>query len=309
MKGWLVNTLRLFGSFFVLSLGSYGCSRSNAEPDGGLRVIEDAPANRDGGIGKDARIYDSGTLDASPRDYGVYDAGGCGCSYGFQQQCAEDEFCGAGFVDEPQCARTDPFGGAEEGGCTQDVAHDYRAGAGCNATCVSTLRGSPCSEIEQRSFVSEMINAWWLAIYAAATHKDAPSYVSMDEKLMYSAHDDWIRFRRCNFFIQRTVFAAAALCRDGFVVVPEIGALHVDTRWMFQRTDTKDSCQDSVKLCIQALAFGARFPDDNPTDIVDTIPALCPNGLPYGAPCKGPDAHRCLKARLASMIRALNPRP
>jgi hypothetical protein len=292
----------------LFSAWAVACSDEDPEPDGGVIPQADAVDDYDGGVIADARIPDAVIRDADPPDLGAPDVGGCGCSYGFQQQCAEDEFCGGGFdiAEGPRCVRAEPFGSVSDGACSMVATATGTAGAGCNAQCIPTSFGSPCSAIADRAAIAGAISSWGQAIYNASTMGPLPGPNAMSTQDINNATDSLLpAFPECGLFVQRTVIAAVALCRGEGSVIPETGGIHVPSTWKFRHFDEDDECLQSTGRCLVALRAGVSG-GVGAASAVDEIPASCPNGLPYAAPCQGPDAQRCLRARIESMIRALN---
>jgi hypothetical protein len=290
----------------LFSAWAIACSDEDPQPDGGVIPQADAVDDYDGGVIADARIPDAVIRDADPPDLGAPDVGGCGCSYGFQQQCAEDEFCGGGFdiAEGPRCIRAEPFGSVSEGACSMVATATGTAGAGCNAQCVPTSYGSPCGAVGLRSFLGGTISTWGDAIRNASMGP-LPGPNAMSSEDIDAAQLRATNFPECGVFVERTVIAAVALCRGEGSVIPDPGGIHVPSTWKFRHVDENDECQMATGRCLAALSAGVSG-GVGAAAAVDEIPLFCPNGLPYAAPCQGPDAQRCLRARIESMIRALN---
>lgn len=295
-----------WGLAMLMVAGALACSEDDPEPDGGVVSHADAVDDYDGGI-RDAIIRDRGVSDAEP-DAGAPDVGACGCSYGFQQQCAEDEFCGGYyyFPDRSMCVRAEPFGSVAEGGCSQIASSTVAPGAACNAQCVPTSHGSPCSDVEDRSLLADIVGAWGQAARNASTMGPLPGPNSMRPPDVGLARSLAASIPECGVFVERTVIAAVSLCRgEGSVVPPEPGQIVDPFAWKFRHIDEKDGCQLATALCVAALSAGVRG-GVGAASAVDEIPMSCTAGLPYADPCTGPDAQRCVRTRVESMIRALN---
>lgn len=287
------------------SIGVSACSESDANPDGGdASVAVDAVDDWDGGYdGGSSDARDARPRDADAADVGVPDLGACGCSYGFQQQCAEDETCGLGFSGGLTCTRAEPFGGSAFGGCSMTATATGTLGAACTAQCVSALEGSPCGGIGH-VVVENNIRDWLAAIAYATIDAPAPGPNKMRTEDIELAN---LRAPtpECGAFIKWTVFASVSLCRgEGAVVRPPQGSFSDIANWRFRHIDSDDDCQlAAASICGGILQSGPSF-GETAADSVDEIPPSCPV-LPYGAPCNGPDAQACLRNRLATMIRAL----
>jgi hypothetical protein len=289
---------------FFLGTCALACSDEDPQPDGGVMPQMDAIDDWDSGS-NDVIIRDAASRDADPPDLGAPDVGGCGCSYGFQQQCPEDEYCGGGFEGESRCVRAEPFGSAVEGGCSMVATATGAGGASCNAQCVPTSVASPCSSVGDRGILAGAISSWGNAIRYASTMRPGPGPHAMRSEDITNARDS-APTPECGVFAMRTVIAAVSLCRgEGAVIPPDPGSNNVPSAWKFRHFDESDACLDATGLCIGALSAGVGS-DVGAASAVDEIPMFCPNGLPYAAPCQGPDAQRCLRARMESMIRALN---
>lgn len=284
--------------------GAAACSEDDPEPDGGVISQADAVDDYDGGI-RDAIIRDRGIRDAEP-DAGAPDVGACGCSYGFQQQCAEDEFCGGYyyFPDRSMCVRAEPFGSVAEGGCSMIASSSVAAGAACNSQCVPTNHGSPCGAVANRGLVAATVRLWGDAVHSASMGP-LPGPNSMPPNDVSAARQSATNFPECGDLIERTVIAAIALCRgEGSVTPPESGRFNDTLSWKFRHVDPSDECQMATGRCLSALSIGVETGEGSIVN-VDAIPAACPE-LPYAYPCTGPDAQKCIRARITSMIRSLN---
>jgi hypothetical protein len=293
---------RLSGLVFLAALAG-GCSDEDPQPDGGVMPQMDAIDDWDSGS-NDVIIRDAIIRDADPPDLGAPDVGSCGCSYGFQQQCAEDEFCGGGFDGESRCVRAEPFGSAVEGGCSMVVTATGAPGASCNAQCVPTTVASPCSSVFDRGNLSSAISSWGNAIRYASTMAPLPGPNRMRSEDINNARDS-APTPECGLFAMKTVIAAVALCRgEGAVIPPDPGSNNLPSAWKFRHFDENDECLTSTGRCIAALSIGVEHGEEAAVR-VDDIPSFCPQ-LPYAAPCTGADAQRCLRARIESMIRSLN---
>jgi hypothetical protein len=309
----MASSSRFNCTLLALALSSIGafapaCSDGDSN-DGGVAgtdaadAEDAAQADADAG-GSDTRDARPGDVD--PPDLGAPDLGSCGCSYGFQQQCAEDETCGRGFSGEPMCTRAEPFGGTAFGGCSMTATATGTMGAACTAQCVSALEGSPCGAVVDRLLVGDAISAWWLAVISASRTAPGPGPNAMRAEDVSLAITSGTQFPECGEYIKWTVLAAISLCRgEGAVIPPPPPAFPAMLEWRFRHTESTDDCQITAESrCLNALEYGVEA-GEIAADAVNEIPQACPV-LPYGSPCQGADAQRCLRARIATMIRALN---
>lgn len=281
-------------SFLVLILSASTACSTDSQPDGGIE-LEDADSGDDwdGGVPRqrDATIPDEGVLDFGP----------CTCSYGFQQHCAENEVCVSGYTRPFTCERSEPFGD-----CSIISTATAAPGAACTAQCAPATRGSPCGALGRRDQVEAIVTAWDNAIESAiySTARPGPNAMLWDDYI--AARESHGEHRECGVFIQHTMYAAVALCAGDQTVAIPTGSHHIGFDWRFMPIEDDDRCrQTALGTCMRALIAGVNR-DPWAAEWVDNIPKSCPNGLPYGAPCTGPDAQECLRTRINSMIRALN---
>jgi hypothetical protein len=293
----------------ISSIGAFASACSDGDSnDGGVAGTDAADAEDAARADADAagsELRDARPGDVDPPDLGAPDLGSCGCSYGFQQQCAEDETCGRGFSGEPMCTRAEPFGGTAFGGCSMTATATGTMGAACTAQCVSALEGSPCGDVAARLSVADAISAWLQAIISASRTAPGPGPNAMraeDVSFAISIGPT----PECGEFIKWTVLAAMSLCRgEGAVIPPPAGAFHAMLEWKFRHIESADDCQRIAESrCTDALDYGVQA-GEIAADAVNDIPLSCPV-LPYGAPCQGADGQACLRNRIATMIRALN---
>jgi len=255
---------------------------------------------------RDGDDADGGMIDdadaAGSEDAGVaVEAGICGCSYGFHHECGSGEICANSYLEAPTCTRALPRGGAAAGACSA------ASGSGaCNAQCVtSALNASVCRDTEL-GIAPYVIDDWLLAINRAVESGAPGGWASVRAEDIPTTTGETIS-QECLDFLGWTVLGLVELCRGSDTVIHGTQWEQFEGRLFKVMSRPQDDCTlIAGNTCISALRDGVDFGGELAADQVDQIPGYCPNGLPYGPPCGGADAQACVKARVATIIRALH---
>jgi hypothetical protein len=283
-----------------LSAAASACSNGDGN-DAAVARDADGPEDADGGVIEDADASDG------PEDTGVApDAGACGCSYGFHQECAADEICSGARDEAPLCVRAEPRGGVAGGGCSGTSTNG--AAAPCNAQCVtSEPAASPC---EGMGDGIEVAIGNWLGAINTATYisGSATEWEPMRAEDIEVARGVVTLSRECIDFLGWTVLGTIELCRGADTVRHGEPWDRIENRLFKVMTRPEDDCQVIAgNLCVHALEDGVSSGTVT-ANRLDNVLDDCPNGLPYASPCDGPSGHECVKERLRTIIRALDRR-
>jgi hypothetical protein len=108
--------------------------------------------------------------------------------------------------------------------------------------------------------------------------------------------------RQCKDFLGWTVLGLIELCRGADVVRHGERWDEIENRLFKRLTRPDDDCLiNAGNMCVGAIEVGVRT-GTTAAGNIDVTPMTCPNGLPYAAPCNGPDALSCMRERLATII-------
>jgi hypothetical protein len=273
----------------------------------------------------DSNIHDGETgdvpsTDLDMHDAGPIDAGLCGCSYGFHQECAQGEVCQAAY-DQPAFASASmcvPSGPqpAPTGCNLTSSPYDDRNYAPCSAQCVSAQQGSPCGAVINRTAVGGDFILWYGAMADAADP-------SRDNGL--PANGDFTKARMegsdpsadCREFLGWTALGLYAFCAGDDAVIENRNGWSPIDGWAFKPIPTTTStstdptfCRSkAAQLCAVAIENGATSGGsmgEHAADIINMLPQHCGGSLPFSAPCNGADALACAHDHLVTIIRAIN---
>ncbi len=290
-----------------LSLTSLACN-------GGENGRADAGPS-DGGGAKDAATADA------EANTGVFDAGPCGCSYGFHHECPEDQICSASYLRRPfnaptSCEAMSPARHLDpQLACSVSVPSASTEQAPCNAQCSDQI-ASPCGGVTPHINVGFNFSAWFRAMESAADPANNHGAATNADFTLAMADPDVPD--DCREFLSWTALGLYALC-VGDDAIENDGDWSPIDGWSFRPIPTVTSststsaeyCRSWVAMtCDGAISEGAMvgppFGEDVAT-IIGRVAEHCPDGLPFGAPCKSAaDGISCVQARLATIIRALN---
>jgi hypothetical protein len=288
-----------------LSLGTLMCS--------GRENSVDAGSPSDGGGAEDAASEDAHAI--------ITDAGPCGCSYGFHHECPTGEICAASYLRRPfnaftTCEAMSPARHLDpQLACTLAVPSASAEQAPCNAQC-SDLIASPCGNVTPHINVGFNFSAWFRAMETAADparNHGAPTNADFSLAINDATVPD-----DCREFLSWTALGLYTLC-VGDDAIQNSGDWTPIDGWSFSPIPTVTSsrstgpefCRSWVAMtCDGAISEGAMIgstPGEDAADIIARVVNQCPDGLPFGAPCKdAADGIACVQARLKTIIRALN---
>jgi hypothetical protein len=248
-----------------------------------------------------ADVGDAGDVrdaDASAtEDVGVPDVGNCGCTYGFHQACSEGELCVQAYSDWPICTRTMP-----SGGCA--LTSTVSPAAPCNAQCaVVDTSGTACRD--EARFAMEYVTGEWYGAIGDAIDRPGPEPWRLMEPGRIPQPQDGLS-QACIDFIGWTAIAVAQLCGGPDTIRHQAPWDAIENRLFRAMTSPADDCQLAARrLCVAALEDGVRS-GESVVGSLNVIPNVCPDGLPFAAPCDGADGLDCVKRRLAPILRVVH---
>lgn len=282
----------------VLMMAAYvACSDGGGEDRGGDAAAGDAGAE-DGRAASDADVADAGV---------VREAGACGCSYGFHQECAVDELCAGSFavtVESTMCIGSEPRGGAVNGACS--ATSTAGSAAPCNAQCVRPeTEVSPCRGMDDGA-VDQHLGMWFGAIDRATWISNSPNvWQGFLPGSIEAVRNTPLLSSACLDFLGWTALGATELCRGAGTIQHGEPWDQIENRLFKVMRMPEDECPIVAgRLCKAALTEGIRSGTVAVARLEVTLD-VCPNGLPFAPPCDGPGGLECAKARLATIIRAI----
>lgn len=274
----------------VAVIVAFGFACSNGEDgDAGSNVRDAIAEDADAGVPRDADasiIEDVGVVET--------DAGACGCTYGYHQGCAPDELCMNAFSREPMCTRTEPVSG-----CV--ATSTLGAAAPCTAQCVPAEPFvSPCNEPDPNT-VEAYFSVWRGVIDDATESNDPSGWRAIDAADI--PRSSGAVSQECLDFLGWTTISVMELCRGADSVRHQAPWDSFESRLFKTLTFEDNECQlVAGNLCNAVVRDGIV---GGSVARLDDIPMHCPEGLPFAAPCDGPDGLACLRERIATIILAL----
>ncbi len=276
----------------------------------------------DGADRQDGESGDVPTMDLGARDAGPADAGLCACSYGFHQECGPGEVCQAAY-DQPafagatMCVPSGPPP-APTGCNLTGSPYDDRNYAPCSAQCVSAQRGSPCGGGINRTEVGDNFIQWFGAMANAADPSKDNGFPKNGDFTMARANGSLPA--ECREFLAWTALGLYAFCVGEDAIVENRSGWSPIDGWVFKPIPTTTSTSTDPKYCrsnagglcatiISGGAMAGGTLGEQSADAINMVSQYCSGGLPFSAPCNGPDALTCAHDHLVTIIRAINTPP
>jgi len=225
-----------------------------------------------------ALIASCATTTTPSEDTSVPGMANCTCYYSYHAECKDEDgqemVCTEDWKPK-NCIRREPKGGADFGKCTRTVPGQPQI-AGCDGTCAPKKNGSACGGFDVAALTAGL-SLWRDAINRAATSDRPDIGPEVAEQMMQLPLNE-----ECRFFVGRTALAVMELCRSEMVTHP--GHEHETFEHPIANL-SGNSCQiNAGNLCFDALLAAFERPDAVP-EITARIPEVCPDELPFAAPC------------------------